>query len=175
VFVQFYRQHHTNATPSPALVKAALINSAIDMDDSFGTQPVPNMDEGWGRLDLTPFFDTGLGFDFTDQTTPLTNGGVFVKHVIVASSVEPLKITLAYSDVAAFPGAVVSLVNDLDLEVIAPDGTIFHGNQFNGGESIPNATATDPINNVEAVHLANPVPGDYLVRIKGQHVVQDAR
>src|SRR5438874_6543197 len=53
VFVQYYRQTHTNATPSPALVKAALINSAVDMDDDFGTGPTPNNDEGWGRVDLT--------------------------------------------------------------------------------------------------------------------------
>ena len=34
VFVQYWRQTHTNATPSPALVKAALINSATDMDET---------------------------------------------------------------------------------------------------------------------------------------------
>src|SRR5205085_5493695 len=53
VFVQYYRSTITNATPSPALVKAALINSAVDLDDEFGTDPTPNMDEGWGRIDLT--------------------------------------------------------------------------------------------------------------------------
>src|SRR4029079_8934112 len=40
VFVQFYRTNHGGATPSPAMVKAALINSAADMDDFFGTEPV---------------------------------------------------------------------------------------------------------------------------------------
>ena len=52
VFVQYYRQTHTNAAPSPALVKAALINSAVDMDNTVETEPVPNNDEGWGRVDL---------------------------------------------------------------------------------------------------------------------------
>ncbi|HLP78486.1 MAG TPA: S8 family serine peptidase, partial [Candidatus Paceibacterota bacterium] len=42
VFVQYYRQAVTNHTPSPALVKAALINSAVDMDDVSGTTSVPN-------------------------------------------------------------------------------------------------------------------------------------
>ena len=32
VFVQWYRESHGGATPSPALVKAALINSAVDME-----------------------------------------------------------------------------------------------------------------------------------------------
>ncbi|HUS34632.1 MAG TPA: S8 family serine peptidase, partial [Verrucomicrobiae bacterium] len=48
VFVQYYRETHSGVTPSPALVKAALINSAVDMDGEFGTGPIPNNDEGWG-------------------------------------------------------------------------------------------------------------------------------
>ena len=52
MFVQYYRERF-GGTPSPALVKAALINSAVDMFDEFGTDPVPNNDEGWGRVDLT--------------------------------------------------------------------------------------------------------------------------
>src|SRR6185369_13071584 len=77
VFVQFYRDTHANATPSPALVKAALINSAFDLDNSFGTASVPNNDEGWGQVDLTGFFDPAIGFDLMDQTVLLTNSQVF--------------------------------------------------------------------------------------------------
>src|SRR6266568_4621683 len=175
VFVQYYRLSHTNATPSPALVKAALINSATDMDDSFGTAPVPNMDEGWGRVDLTPFVASARAFDFVDQTELMTNGQVFERQVVIASSAEPLKITLAYTDVPGFPGAIAALVNDLDLEVVAPDGQLYRGNQFDGGESIPNASGADSINNVEAVHLATPLPGEYVVRVHARNVVQDAR
>src|SRR6185369_11286392 len=79
VFVQYYRQTHTNATPSPALVKAALINSAIDLDDSFGTDPIPNMDEGWGRIDVASLVNASLAFDFLDQTVLLATGQVYEK------------------------------------------------------------------------------------------------
>ncbi|MEI9863310.1 MAG: S8 family serine peptidase [Limisphaerales bacterium] len=49
VFVQYYKSLHTNAVPSPALVKASLINSANPLDDANGGPgPVPNNDEGWG-------------------------------------------------------------------------------------------------------------------------------
>jgi len=87
----------------------------------------------------------------------------------------PLKITLAYTDVPGFPGALPALVNDLDLEVTAPDGTLYRGNQFAAGESIPNAATSDNINNVEGVYISQPIPGDYLVRIRARNVVQDAR
>ena len=86
-----------------------------------------------------------------------------------------MKITLAYTDVPGFPGALKTLVNDLDLEVIAPDGTTYHGNQFEDGESVPNAPGYDSINNVEAVHIFEPLPGEYIVRIHASNVPSDAR
>ena len=173
VFVQYYRDTHTNATPSPAMVKAALINSADQMDTSFGTGPIPNMDEGWGRIDIANFFDTTLTFEFFDQPVMLTNGQVFEKRVLVASQTEPLKITMAYTDVPGFPGAIPALVNDLDLEVVAPDGRLYRGNQFNGAESVPDAPTPDSVNNVEGVYLGTPVPGEYIVRVRARNVVED--
>ena len=175
VFVQYYRQTVTNTTPSPALVKAALINSCIDIEDGTGEAIAPNNNEGWGRVDLTEIVDSDRRFRFVDQTTSLTNGQTFETRLIVASSGEPLKITLAYSDVPAFPGTIPALVNDLDLEVIAPNGDTFTGNQLVYGESVPNATGYDSINNVEAVHIAVPIAGEYIVRVHGRNVVEDAR
>lgn len=175
VFVQYYRSNYFGQTPSPALVKAALINSAVDMDDSFGTEPVPNNDEGWGRIDLTELIGAPRGYDFVDQTALLTSNGVFERRVVVDDSGEPLKVTLAYTDVPALPAAIPALVNDLDLEVVGPDGTVYRGNQFAAGESIPNATASDPLNNVEGVHLATPKPGEYVIRVRAPHIVEDAR
>lgn len=175
VFVQFYRTHHGGATPSPALVKAALINSATDMDDFVETDPVPNNDEGWGRLDLPTLIASERDFDFLDQTALLTNGALFEKRILIGSPGEPLKVTLTYTDVPGNPAAVVALVNDLDLEVLAPDGRRYLGNRFDFGESIPDAAGSDTINNVEAVHLFAPVPGEYIVRVRGTRVVADAR
>jgi hypothetical protein len=114
-------------------------------------------------------------YQYLDQSVLLTSGQIYVQHVLVRSSAQPLKVTLAYTDVPGFPGAIPALVNDLDLEVVGPDGTLYRGNQFSGGESVPNAPSPDNLNNVEAVHLAQPLPGDYLVRVRARNVVQDAR
>jgi hypothetical protein len=174
VFVQYWRATHTNATPSPALVKAAFVNSATDMDDTIETQPAPNMDEGWGRVDLPVLIGPGRGYDFVDQTVRLTSGQVFERRVLVGDSYAPLKITLAYTDVAALPAVVPSLVNDLDLEVLAPDGRIYRGNQFQAGESLADVANPDTINNVEGVLLSAPPPGEYVVRVRGPRIVSDA-
>ena len=175
IFVQYYREMNTNATPSPALVKGALINSAVDMDDTAGTDPVPNMDEGWGRLDLTQLIGSSRRILYEDQQQPLSSGQVSERSVIVGSRNQPLKITLTYTDVPGLPAAIPALVNDLDLEVIAPDGSVYHGNQFDKGESVAGAPGFDTINNVEAVHLREPLPGEYLVRVRARNVVEDAR
>lgn len=173
VFVQFYRETHGGQTPSPALVKAALINSAVDMLDDLGTEPVPNMDEGWGRIDLTELIGAPRGYEFLDQTVRLTTGQVYEQRVIISPNA-PLKITLAYTDVPGLPAALPALVNDLDLEVIGPNGELYRGNQFIDGESGPNPATRDVLNNVEAVHLFEPPVGEYLVRVRGRNVVQDA-
>lgn len=194
VFVQYWRQSHTNATPSPALVKAALINSATDMDEtaigstgldedgepidvSFpqDANPVPNNDEGWGRIDLPNLIGSTKNYQFLDQSVLLATGQQFEQRVLIAGPDEPLKITLTYTDVPGTPVTVPALVNDLDLEVIAPDGHIYHGNQFNAGESIADVAAYDTLNNVEAVHLATPVAGEYVVRVRARNVAMDAR
>jgi hypothetical protein len=180
VFVQFYKATHTNAIPSPALTKAALINSADELDQANGGPgPVPNNDEGWGRINLENIITTNFSaapraFQYVDQTTLLTNAQVFTQHIFVRGAGEPLKVTLAYTDVPGFPGALPALVNDLDLEVVAPDGTLYRGNQFGAGESVPNAPSPDKLNNVEGILIPAPTAGDYQIRVRATKIVTDA-
>ena len=74
----------------------------------------------------------------------------------------PLRVTLAYSD---FPGP--ALVNNLNLTLIAPDGTRAVGNQAAGGGMI-----VDTKNNVEVVQVAQPIPGTWKIEIVGSNVPQ---
>ena len=175
-FVQYYKGVHTNEIPSPALVKASLINSAYELNETNGGPgDVPNFQEGWGRVDLTNLIDSARHYQMLDQTVLLTTGQTYQQHAFVGSSAQPLKITLAYTDVAGFPGAIPALVNDLNLVVTGPDGTVYRGNQFTGDESTPNATKSDNLNNVEGVTLSQPLPGDYLIEVVAANVAEDAR
>lgn len=188
VFVQWYRETHGGATPSPALVKAALINSATDMttaevpvdpeDEEGGTvvvgdtAPVPNSDEGWGRIDLLNLIASERRFELVEQDAGLRTGQVFEKRVVVGAD-DQLKVTLTYTDVPGLPAAIPALVNDLDLEAISPDGQIYRGNAFLDGESVPGTPEGDRINNVEGVHIANPAAGEWIVRVRANNVVTD--
>jgi hypothetical protein len=190
IFVQWYRETRGGATPSPALVKAALINSADDMGTALvptdpddpedpgevvgDTEPVPNNDEGWGRINLETLIDSERTFELFDQGVELATGQVWERRVVVSDG-EPLKVTLVYTDVPGLPAAIPALVNDLDLEVISPAGLLYRGNAFAEGESTPETPLGDRINNVEGVHLASPPSGEWIVRVRAVNVVQDIR
>ena len=93
----------------------ALINSAVEMDQANGGPgPIPNHDEGWGRVDLTQIIVTNQDsaprfHQYLDQTVLLGSSQVHTQFVLVQSSEQPLKITLAYTDVPGFPGAIPAL------------------------------------------------------------------
>src|SRR5206468_13080650 len=164
-----------NVSPSAALVKAAMLNSTVPLDESFGNDPAPNNVGGWGRIDLTRMIGSTRRYELIEQTNLLATGLTYEHRVVVAGSDQPLKITLVYTDVPGFSGAIPALVNDLDLQVVAPDGRLYRGNQFDGGESVPDPPGSDNINNVEGVNLSAPQPGEYVVRVRARNVVEDAR
>ena len=56
------------------------------------------------------------------------------------------------------------LVNDLNLEVEAPDGTIYLGNVFQNGRSVIGGTADDT-NNVEVVLVDNAQTGLWKITV----------
>ena len=113
VFVQYYRATHGGTNPSPALVKAALIQSAANLADAAGTGPTPNMHEGWGRVNLPPLLDPGRRYEFLDQTTLLTTGQSYERTLLVTGTNQPLKITLTYTDYPGLPAAIPALVNEI--------------------------------------------------------------
>ncbi len=51
-----------------------------------------------------------------------------VSYTFAVQAGKPLRVTLAWTDYPAAPEALKALVNDLDLEVIAPDGKVVRGN-----------------------------------------------
>jgi hypothetical protein len=71
-----------------------------------------------------------------------------------------LYITLVWTDPPAQASAAQTLVNDLDLQVVGPNGTVLG----NGG------TTPDRKNNVESVRLENPAAGAYVITVQAQRV-----
>lgn len=181
VFVDWYRQHHGGRTPSPALVKAALVNQAVDLAgnlDADGRRmaPIPNNRQGWGRVHLgNTIAAWQRGTVHVDQTQTFDDSGQrWSRTVMVDDPARPLKVTLVWTDAVGHGqgGDLPAWVNDLDLEVVSPDGTLYRGNVFADGASVPGGTA-DEKNNVENVFVEGPVVGTWTVRVIARNIIGD--
>ncbi|QUV86631.1 S8 family serine peptidase [Chloracidobacterium aggregatum] len=159
VFSGWWRATNAGQFPAPALIKAALINGAVDMNaehpgvpGSSSTEPIPNIAEGWGRINLRNSIPGGVPTVYVNENVPLLdNGQTYVFTGQVANGGQPLRVTLVYTDVPGAPGANPALVNDLDLSV-SVGGQTYRGNVFANGLSTPGGNA-DNRNNVENVFL----------------------
>jgi len=168
--VRDYYNKAYGVNASAALVKATVINSAVDMADENNDGandndfPIPNVHEGWGRINLDGATDGTI--QYVDEGTGLATAGS--QSFTVSSTGGPLKVTLVWSDYPSTDTASVNLVNDLDLTVTGPSGT-FRGNVFSGGWSATGGTA-DRRNNVENVYVQNPAAGTYTVTVTGFNI-----
>jgi photosystem II stability/assembly factor-like uncharacterized protein/subtilisin-like proprotein convertase family protein len=163
LFTQFWKNNNGGVNPSPALVKAALINGAVEMNAFGTTVPIPNRDEGWGRLNLQNVLNTGTPIKYVNQTVALSNvGGMTTFTGTVATAAKHFRATLVWTDP---PGVSdPALVNNLDLEVVV-GGTLYKGNVFSGGQSVTGGPA-DTRNNVENVFLPAGIPAGTQVSIR---------
>jgi len=165
--------------PSAALVKAMLINGAVDVVGQYfpsETGVSPNDAAGFGRVDMkTSVFDKGNklygcfqskkplddneGEDEFGFNIPIPEHSG-LDHSPMAATTRTLKITLVWSDP---PGAM--LQNDLDLIVKAGD-TEYHGN-------LGNKPGFDRLNNVEQVVWSGIPQGTAKVTIKAHRITKD--
>lgn len=159
-------------TPSAALVRATLVNSAVGMAN---TTAIPANCQGWGRVLLeNALFFTGQsrGLRAEDAAAPFATGSSGEDRTFnytVANGGEPLKVTLAWTDFPSTPAANPNLVNDLDLRVTGPTGTLWLGNVFSGGASATGGSA-DRRNTLEQVLLPAPATGAYTVTVRSFNV-----
>ena len=152
--------------PQGSLVKALLILGAKDM----GARDIPNDDEGWGRIDLVqsliPEGEVGI---FVDDRSRIKSGEVIEYTFDVNSPGNEFKAVLTWSDYPGSSSSTIQLRNDLDLEVISPDGATYKGNVFTNGRSTQGGSK-DSVNNVEVVALDSTAQGIWTIRVKdSQH------
>jgi serine protease AprX len=175
---QYYVDTEHVISPSAALVKATLINSAVDITGYGNTsyeagQPIPNNHEGWGRINVGAATTKGTR-RFVDERIGLNTSATRIFTYTVASNGQPFKVSLAWSDYKGTPSAGVELVNDLNLRVTAPNNNVYLGNVFSGGWSQTGGSA-DNRNNVENVYIQSPQAGAWTIEVIGQNVPQGSQ
>ncbi len=150
--------------PSAALVKAALVHTAVDLfPGQYGVgptqeipKPAPNNQEGYGRVDMDSV--TYLDPIILDDNKVGIGAGEVKTYSLEASTGAIIRVNLAYTDYPASAAVQKTLVNDLDVEIIAPNGDIH--------------SISDRVNNMEMVLLNSAVRGTYQIHVKGINVPQ---
>jgi len=149
--------------PQGALVKALLVLGAEDV----GSSNIPNNNEGWGRINLkntlAPSGNRGIWVD--DRSVLSNSGSAKTYSFEVEQSSLSFKAVLTWSDERGSRFSNKQLVNDLDLEVEAPDGTIYLGNVFAGGKSQVGGVK-DSVNNLEVVLIDVASVGTWKVHVR---------
>ncbi len=178
---QWWRRNNNGSNPSPAMVKAVLVNGARDLPGSTpgsatlidGSRPIPNNDEGWGIINLQETLASNVRGLYYDQQRVLTTVGSEQTYRFRAvDPLKPLKITLAWTDAPGAVGANPALVNNLDL-IAASNTATYLGNVFQSGASATGGTA-DALANLENVYINSPGTETYNIRVLASAINGDA-
>ncbi len=190
--MQQYLFTNFNMCPSPALLKALLINGARPLNENSDLNPAPSVNlEGYGLPNLSNSIPASLNTNhanhsmvFFDQSpTNALQTGEWHTYAVSNNAdpnfiYSPLRITLVWTDPPGNPAAGLALVNDLDLVVTDSQSNVYVGNDFLSGDiytearSTTNMAASDTVNNVENVFIdaTYGLLPPYTISVRGTHV-----
>ncbi len=146
----------------PSTYKALLAHTAVDLGNVG-----PDYKYGYGRIDAGAADEIVRNAGFIEAAIP-ESGQTDTYTVTIASGTPTLKITLVWDDPPATPLSEVTLINDLDLKLIAPDSTEYFPWVLDPDN--PDAAAGTGVNVIdimEQVLVVNPAPGEWTVEVAG--------
>lgn len=162
---QYFRDENSNMDPDGGLIKAIACNTAIDYGN-----PGPDYTFGFGRVD--PWRATKVIKESQYITGSLNNGANNNHLIDIPANVRQIKVMLYWNDPPASPAATTALINDLDLQVTSPGGTIHLPYVLDPNN--PTSTSvpgTDQLNNIEQVVIDIPLTNtpiqDYDLMVTG--------
>ena len=184
-------QYFTNSmgkAPSPAMMKAILVAGARMVNPVLYKFPIYGalpeiVEQGWGAVDIDravegPRLQASADVLWLDQddTSPLNTSQAYSRSYTVEEGDGGFKVALVWTDPAGTPGNALALVNDLDLVVVAPDGSSYVGNLFDldglNSYQFPSTETNgwDDYNNVEVIMIPDATPGTYTIKVYGYEV-----
>jgi subtilisin-like proprotein convertase family protein len=154
----------------PSSARALLMHAAIDLGNAG-----PDYQYGYGRIEADASADllTNSAPNYADlrQDQISAQSEIDTYQITISGSPAQLKVSLSWDDEAATMQALRKLVNNLDLEVVAPGGTVYYPyvlDPVNPGNTA--TTGVDNINNQEQVVVASPANGAWTIRVIGRAV-----
>ena len=168
---QIYKKY-IGEKPRPETIKAFLIHGAVEK----GKHPGPDYDFGWGEVNVYNSARS-LVYDCFVNGKALAGDRTIRFPIEITKGISAFKATLVWTDPPAAPESKIALVNDLDLVLVAPDGTTKHY-PWNLNPWDPQAAATkgpNHVDNVEQVYVTNPAKGIWEAQFKSYNIASRER
>jgi hypothetical protein len=166
LMIEHYREiYNTSGTFWPSTARAILMQTASDEG-----RPGPDYAWGYGLVDIQAAVDLISRWAF--RQAHVDDDGVDVYALVVPND-DPLRVSLAWDDHEATFNASPALINDLDLELVSPSGSIWRPWILDPDAPTSNATrGVNDVDNQEQVEVPSPEVGTWLVRVRGATVPQ---
>jgi serine protease AprX len=160
--------------PHASTLKALLVNSTQQYTFSGTGHDLTRTHQGWGRPSAQVAKNRAARSLIVNQGVPLQFAQTATYQVDVEPGTADLRVTLVYPDPPAVPGAAVHRINNLDLKVVSPSGTIYYGNNGLAAATTSTSGGTpNTLDTVENVLLANPAVGRWTVEVRAAQINQD--
>ena len=165
---QAYKELNGNVNPPSDLMKCVVLNSADDLGN-----PGPDFKHGWGEINVLK----GLSILENNQyqSGSITQGSDEDHILNIPAGTKEINIMVYWHDKEASTNASIALVNDLDISLTSPSGSVTLPWVLDPtpNSSILNTPATqgvDDLNNMEQITIKNPTPGTYILTVNGTAV-----
>lgn len=165
---QQYKQQF-NAAASAALIRTLIVNSADDVD-----APGPDYRSGFGKLNALMALRAIKENRFFNSELASSSFKEF--RINVPAGAAELKVTLGWNEPAVAAGSEKALINDLDLELETPGGSVILPwtlSIYPAVDSLikPATRRKDTLNTNEQISLLDPVEGQYIIRVRSSSLM----
>lgn len=161
--------------PNNTTAKAVLINTASQWTFSGTNHDLTRMHQGWGHPDLQTMYDRRSQVLIVDETVVLANLQSHSHPVTVLASTPELKVTMVYRDPPGTTSSSLHRINNLDLKVTSPGGTIYWGNNgLTAGNYSTAGGSANTVDTVENVLVQNPAAGAWTIEVIAAEINQDS-
>lgn len=169
---ELYHQRNSGRYMRSATLKALAIHTTKEA----GIDPGPDYMFGWGLLDAKAAADIIINEDGSSKVMrelQLEDNGDY-QIEFISNGVDPIKVTIAWTDPAGSPAPVqlnpgnLMLVNDLDMRIVDENGTVYFPwslNPAEGSGAVASRNSDNFRDNIEQILIENPSPQKYTIQI----------
>jgi hypothetical protein len=176
IFAEEWKKLHNGAAALPLTLKTVAIAGADDLGN-----PGPDYTFGFGLLNAQASVDLMIADNAAGKRIKIDNiaaTGSSFDYPIILTSAQDVRVVLGWFDpevltLGSEEVAGKTLVNDLDVKVVAPDGSTTNAYVLDPAHTTANATrGVNTIDNTEEVEIKGAAAGTYHVIVNGTNVPQ---